>query len=110
MPGLVPGIHVFLKQKRGWPGRSPAMTDFGCVHHKTSDQILFGDDFAKPAVIRNEFLDEFMDAVLEDIVHVAVLKAVADAASMTLRGALAAIGDADLVEIAHQIAVTAGQP
>src|SRR6266851_681702 len=29
MPGLVPGIHVFasLKQeRRGWPGRSPAMT------------------------------------------------------------------------------------
>ena len=28
---------------------------------------------------------------------------------MALRGALAAVGDADLVEIAHQIAVTAGQ-
>src|SRR5260370_38350524 len=29
MPGLVPGIHVLaaLKQeRRGWPGRSPAMT------------------------------------------------------------------------------------
>src|ERR1700737_3590894 len=50
-----------------------------------------------------------MDAVLEDLVHVAVLQAIADAAGMTLRGALAAIGDADLVEIAYQIAVTAGQ-
>ena len=46
-----------------------------------------------------------MHAVLEDIVHVAVLEAVADAAGVALRGALAAIGDADLVEIAHQIAV-----
>jgi len=30
MPGLVPGIHVFLKvdiPRRGWPGRSPAMTN-----------------------------------------------------------------------------------
>jgi hypothetical protein len=30
MPGLVPGIHVLtvLKQeRRGWPGRSPAMTE-----------------------------------------------------------------------------------
>jgi len=27
MPGLVPGIHVFLfrQGRRGWPGRSPAM-------------------------------------------------------------------------------------
>jgi hypothetical protein len=32
MPGLVPGIHVFAVQgkkqeRRGWPGRSPAMTE-----------------------------------------------------------------------------------
>src|SRR6266576_2786601 len=29
MPGLVPGIHVFAavgEERRGWPGRSPAMT------------------------------------------------------------------------------------
>jgi hypothetical protein len=29
MPGLVPGIHVlaaFKEERRGWPGRSPAMT------------------------------------------------------------------------------------
>ena len=90
-------------------GTSPAMTVFGCVHPKTSDQVLFRDDFAKPCIIRNEFLNEFMHAVLEDIVHVAVFKAIADAAGVALGGALAAIGDADLVEIAHQIAVTACQ-
>jgi hypothetical protein len=30
MPGLVPGIHVlaaFKQERRGWPGRSPAMTE-----------------------------------------------------------------------------------
>src|SRR5664279_3301604 len=73
------------------------------------DQILLGDDFTEPRVIRKELLDELMHAVLEDIVHVAVLEAVADAASMALGRALAAIGDPDLVEIAHQIAVTAGE-
>jgi hypothetical protein len=29
MAGLVPGIHVFAtlrQERRGWPGRSPAMT------------------------------------------------------------------------------------
>ena len=50
-----------------------------------------------------------MHAVLEDIVHVAVLQAIADAAGVALGRTLAAIGDADLVEIAHQIAVTARQ-
>jgi hypothetical protein len=31
MPGLVPGIHVqtsLRTERRGWPGRSPAMTEF----------------------------------------------------------------------------------
>src|SRR6266404_6698590 len=112
MPGLVPGIHVFLfpfLSKTWTAGTSPAMTVFDRVHRNPSNQVLFGDDFAKPAVVRNEFLDEFMDAMLEDIVHVAVLQAIADAAGMALGCALTAIGNADLVEIAHQIAVTAGQ-
>src|SRR3981189_2828629 len=74
-----------------------------------SDQILLADDLAKPAVVGDEFLDELMHAVLEDIGHVAVLKTVANAAGMALRGALAAVGDADLVEVAHQVAVTARQ-
>src|SRR6266404_3968532 len=82
-------------------GSSPATTAL--------DKILLGDDFPKPCVIRNEFLDELMDAVLEDIVHMAVFKPVADAAGVALGGALAAIGDPDLVEVPHQIAVTARQ-
>src|SRR5581483_11701683 len=72
-----------------------------------SNQILLGDDFAEPRIVRDELLDEFVHAVLEDVVHVGVLQPVADAAGMTLRGTLAAIGDADLVEIAHEIAVAA---
>ena len=71
------------------------------------DQILLGDDFAESRVVRNELLDEFMDTVLEDIHHLAVFEAIADAARMALGRALAPVSDADLVEIAHQIAVTA---
>src|SRR6266481_5441054 len=74
-----------------------------------SNQILLGDDFTEPRVIRNELLDELMYAVLEDIVHMAVFKAVADAAGVALGGALAAIGHPDLVEIAHQVAVATRQ-
>src|SRR4051794_32330846 len=75
----------------------------------SSNQVLPGDDFAKPAVIRNEFLDEFMHAALENIVHVAVFETVANAPCVTLRGALAAIGDADLVKIADEVAIAAGE-
>src|SRR6516225_11271250 len=74
-----------------------------------SGQILFGDDFAEPRIVRDELLDEFVHAVLEDIVHVAVLEAVTDAAGMALRRALATVGDADLVQIAYQVAVAARQ-
>ena len=48
-----------------------------------------------------------MDAVLEDIDHLAMFQAIADPARMALGRALAAVRDADLVEIAHQIAVAA---
>src|ERR1700736_313712 len=65
-----------------------------------SNQVLTGDDFAEPTVIRNEFLDKFMQAALEHVVHMAVFEAVADAAGMALRGALPAVGNADLIEIA----------
>src|SRR5882757_11263457 len=73
----------------------------------SSNQVLPGDDFAEPAVVGDEFLNEFMHAALENVVHMAVFETVANAAGVALRGALAAIGDADLVEIAHQVAVAA---
>src|SRR5215472_15255394 len=72
-----------------------------------SNQILLGDDFAEPRIVRDELLDELVHAVLEDVVHVGVLEPVADAAGVALGRTLAAIGNADLVEIAHQIAVAA---
>jgi hypothetical protein len=37
MPGLVPGIHVFAaskQERRGWPGRSPAMTKSRTLPHE----------------------------------------------------------------------------
>src|SRR5690348_10921363 len=71
------------------------------------NQVLPGDDFAESRVVRNELLNEFMDTVLEDIDHLAMFQAIADAARMALGRALAAVRDADLVEIAHQIAVAA---
>src|SRR5712692_3437018 len=60
-----------------------------CFVWYPSNQILFGDDFAEPCIIRDEFLDEFVHAVLENIVHVAVLQAVTDAAGVTLPRPLA---------------------
>src|SRR5262245_36900745 len=69
----------------------------------SSDQILPGDDFTKAGIVGDELLDEFVHAALEDVVHVRVLQPVPDAAGVALRRALAAIGDADLVEIADQI-------
>src|SRR5258705_6973737 len=112
---------VPLKARREWPGmgegrqRRPSDGYAGRWRHlfvfvsNPSDQGLFCDDLTEPAVIRNEFLDEFMHAMLENIIHVAVLEAIADAAGVALCGALAAISDADLIEISHQIAVAARQ-
>src|SRR5579862_4699503 len=89
------------------PATSAGMTTFCWAACGTSDQVLLGDDFAEPRIIRNELLDELVHAVLEDVVHVGVFEPVADTPGVALRRTLAAIGDADLVEIAHQIAVTA---
>src|SRR3977135_192998 len=112
---------LLLKSRRGWPGiserkrRRPSDGYARRWRHlfvfvsNPSDQVLLCDDLTEPAAIRNEFLDEFMHAMLENIIHVAVFEAIADAAGVALRGALAAIGDADLIEIAHQIAVAARQ-
>src|SRR5262245_12507393 len=72
-----------------------------------SDQILPADDFAEPRIVGDELLDEFMNAVLEDVIHMAVLEAVADASGVALRRSLAPIGDANLVEIPHQVFITA---
>src|SRR5207302_2825868 len=70
-------------QDRTWmAGTSPAMTAFSYVVPNPSNQILLGDDFAEPGVVCDELLDEFMHAVLKNIVHMTVLQAVADAAGV----------------------------
>src|SRR5215510_13041022 len=79
----------------------------GAWRFPQSGQILPGDDFAEARIIRDELLDELVHAVLENVVHVAVLEPVADAAGMALRRTLATIGDADLVEVAHEVAIAA---
>jgi hypothetical protein len=41
MPGLVPGIHVFAvaqEERRGWPGRSPAMTKKRIVEARENEK------------------------------------------------------------------------
>src|SRR5581483_2544208 len=96
-------------EDRWMPGSSPGMTTFYEAGAFSSNQILPGDDFAEPRIVRDELLDELMHAVLEDVVHVGVLEPVADTPGMALRRTLPAIGDADLVEVAHEVAVAAGE-
>src|SRR6202012_2221037 len=71
--------------------RSAMPRNEGGRKQKASNQILLGDDFAKPRIVDEKFLNELMHAVLEDVVHMAVFEPVADAAGVTLRRPLAAI-------------------
>src|ERR1700749_4782634 len=87
----------------------PGMTTFFWAVWRNSNLVLLGDDFAEPRIIRDELLDEFVHAVLEDVIHVGMLEPVADTAGVALRRTLAAIGDADLVEVARELAIAAGE-
>src|SRR5262249_39217737 len=71
-----------------------------------SEQVLLGDGAAEPVVGGNEFLDELVQSVPEDLVHAAVLDLRASGASLTLGRALTTIGARDVVEVLHQIAIT----
>src|SRR5262245_44437385 len=70
-----------------------------------SGQILLGYGTADPIVIGDEFLDEFVEPILEDIFHIGILQAASNSAREPLRRALTAIGCRDRVEIAHEILV-----
>src|SRR6266436_688469 len=59
-----------LRGGRG--GRVHKRRRIGQLHQSPSNQILLGDDFAEPGIVGDELLDEFVHAVLEDVVHVAV--------------------------------------
>jgi hypothetical protein len=42
MPGLVPGIHVFLFEAKTWmAGTSPAMTELGVAQRRKRSRRLF---------------------------------------------------------------------
>src|SRR3954451_17503129 len=102
IPGRCVSIEPGISRFRVW-SYGPSRND------RRSDQILLRDDFAQPGIVGDEFLNEFMHAMLENVVHIAVFQPVADAAGMPLGRALAAIGDPDLIEIAHEVAVAARQ-
>jgi hypothetical protein len=75
----------------------------------SSIEVLQADDFAKPCIVTQEFLDELVQPPLENVVHLAVFEPVTDTAGVALRRPLAAVGDADLIEVANQIAVATRQ-
>src|SRR3954452_12471523 len=74
-----------------------------------SGQELLGDGAAEAVVIVDEFVDEFVQALLEDLLHAAVLQPGADGAGLALRRPLPAISAGDPVEILHQVVVAARQ-
>src|SRR3954451_4042818 len=74
---------------------------------EASGQELFGDGAAEAVVVVDEFVDELVQALLEDLLHAAVLQPGADGAGLALRRPLPPIGAGDPVEILHQVVVAA---
>src|SRR6516225_66316 len=72
-----------------------------CLH-----QVLLGDGGAE-AVVVNEFADEFVHSLLENLVHAAVLESGAHRARMALGRPLAAVGAGDVVEVDDEVLVAA---
>src|SRR5262249_16587683 len=70
-------------------------------------QILLGDGGAKAVVVVDEFADEFVHSLLENLVHAAVLESSAHRARMALGQPLAAIGAGDVVEVDDEVLVAA---
>src|SRR5262245_13767634 len=73
-----------------------------CLH-----QVLLGDGGAEAVVVVDEFADEFVHSLLENLVHAAVLKSGAHRARMALGRPLAAVGAGDVVEVDDEVLVTA---
>src|SRR5262249_6799704 len=70
-------------------------------------QILLGDGGAEAVIIVDEFADEFVHSLLENLVHAAVLQSGAHRARMALGRPLAAVGAGDVVEVDDEILVAA---
>src|SRR5262245_5852743 len=70
-------------------------------------QILLGDGGAETVVVLDEFADELVHSLLENLLHAAVLEPGAHGAGLALGRTLAAIGAGDVVEIEHEVLVAA---
>src|SRR5262249_48802086 len=79
------------------------------VCRPSSDQVLLADGGAQAIVIGDEFADEFVQSLLEDFLHPAVLEAGTDSARLALGRPLAAVGAGDGIKKAHKIFVAAGE-
>src|SRR5450755_4441751 len=74
-----------------------------------SHQKLLGNGAAEAVGFSDEVADEFVQPALENALHPGVLQPRADAARLALRGALAALGARNPVEIADDGLVTGGE-
>src|SRR5438045_6027928 len=90
IPGLALSRHPGMTVSAGTSAQRrasrfcPAMT-------KELDQILPCDDLAKPRIVGNEFLDEFVHPVLEYVIHIAVFQPVSVVAGLTMRRIVVAV-------------------
>src|SRR5262245_65911290 len=72
------------------------------TEQRRSHQILLGDGGAEAVVVGDEAADELVQAVLENLVHAAVLDARAGGACHPLRWSRASIGAGAQVETARR--------
>src|SRR5271165_3034745 len=72
-----------------------------------SDQILLADSGTQAIVVRDELADEFVQPGLENFLHSAVLNTGAHGASLTLGWPLTTIGACYMIEIEHEVLITA---
>src|SRR5262252_8809873 len=70
-------------------------------------QILLGDGGAEAVVVVDEFADEFVHSLLENLVHATVLELGAHRARMALGRPLAPVGAGDVVEVDDEVLVAA---
>src|SRR5262249_6648534 len=82
-----------------WPSAGPPSP---CLH-----QVLLGDGGAEAVVVVDEFADEFVHSLLENLVHAAVLESGAHRARMALGRPLTAVGAGDVIEVDDEVLVTA---
>src|SRR5208282_6212046 len=70
-------------------------------------QILLRYGGSEPVIVFDEFVDEFMQPVLENLLDPTVLQSPADGPRLALRRSLAAVGFGDAIEVLHQVLIAA---